>query len=81
LRELGRDVHRFSEAQVPGERLAACCRRVTYISNPVNCPEATLDWLKSAPIKLIRTDDASHWMSVDQPAKLPNILLEVLVSD
>ena len=77
LWELGCDVRRFSETQVPGDVLretAAVC----YLYNPANFSPATLDWLRRNPLPTIRLDGASHWPSIDQPDRLAQRILEAL---
>ena len=69
LWQLGCDTRRFSEQNVPGEILIACAETV-YFYNPVNLPEASLEWLHSHDVRRVRLSNASHWASVDQPAQL-----------
>lgn len=77
LWQLGTDARRFSEAQVPGDVLAASAR-VTYLYNPDNCPESTLRWLDAHPMKRIILEGATHWASVDRPAVLADKICEAL---
>ena len=77
LWELGCDVRRFSDAQMPGEVLRDTAT-VWYLYNPANCPPATLDWLRRNPLQTIRLDGASHWPSVAEPDMLAQRILEAL---
>jgi len=77
LWELGCDVRRFSARISPGEILSRSAE-VFYLYNPSNCPEATLVWLRTSSIHLIRADSASHWISVDQPEELSRLALAAL---
>ena len=79
LWELGRDARRFSETKHPGEFLLAA-GKVSYLYNPPNCPESTLDWLRAHPIDKRVLSGASHWPSVDAPALLSLKCIEALES-
>lgn len=69
LWDLGRDARRFSGETAPGETLLAAAD-VTYFYNPVNCPQASLDWLLGRKVRQVVLQGASHWPSVDQPERL-----------
>ena len=77
LWQLGQDVRRFSNENVPGEVLASA-GRVTYLYNPDNCPVDTLQWLETNQMELMILADASHWASVDQPKMLARKISQVL---
>lgn len=78
LWQLGRDAAAFSARHLPGDVLRQT-RRVCYIFNPPNCPQATLDWLAREPVAQCRLPDAaSHWPSVDQPHALSEATLRML---
>ncbi len=77
LWELGCDARRFSEQFVPGDVLGEV-ENVIYLYNPANCPETTIDWLKTNAMKRIVMENATHWKSVDQPEKLSGKILEAL---
>lgn len=77
LWQLGRDAGAFSARQVPGEVLREV-RRVCYLFNPPNCPQATLDWLARTPIAQCLLPDTSHWPSIDQPRLLAAETLRML---
>ncbi len=77
LWQLGRDARRFSEKTTPGEVLMTA-GRVTYLYNPDNCPDSSLRWLASNPIRRLVLDRATHWKSVDQPQLLSDKMLEAL---
>lgn len=66
LWHLGRDARRFSETRHPGEVLIAS-GRVSYFYDDPNCPQSTLDWLRSHDIDARRLAGASHWPSIDVP--------------
>jgi pimeloyl-ACP methyl ester carboxylesterase len=77
LWELGRDARRFSQTTHPGEFLLAE-GKISYLYDPPNCPESTLDWLRSHPIDKRLLPGASHWPSVDAPALLAAKCIETL---
>lgn len=77
LWQLGRDARRFSEARHPGDVLIASAR-VSYLYDPPNCPQATLDWIDTHPIDKRRLPGASHWPSVDAPELLSRQCLAAL---
>ena len=77
LWQLGNDAHRFSAQQVPGDVLASSAN-ATYLYNPENCPDSTLEWLKSNQIKRIVLANATHWKSVDQPELLAEKISKAL---
>ena len=69
LWQLGRDARRFSKTQHPGEVLAAS-GKVSYLYDDPNCPQSTLEWLRSHDIDTRRLSGASHWPSIDAPDRL-----------
>ncbi len=77
LWELGCDARRFSNAQVPGELLLEIAQ-VTYLYNPENCPDSTLEWLSKNQMRRIALNNATHWVSVDQPRFLAEKISAVL---
>jgi pimeloyl-ACP methyl ester carboxylesterase len=77
LWQLGKDARRFSTEKVPGEILASAAK-VTYLYNPDNCPESTLEWLRQYPMERIVLANATHWASVDQPKLLAEKILTAL---
>jgi len=79
LWQLGTDAHRFSSTQVAGEVLVASAN-VTYLYNPDNCPQSTLEWLRENSIRKIVLDNATHWISVSQPDLLSETIQSVLNS-
>ncbi|WP_162917425.1 alpha/beta fold hydrolase [Dongia deserti] len=77
LWELGCEARRFSAVCVPGEVLIESAK-ACYLYNPANCPEATLEWLRTHPIPALRLEGASHWPSLDQPHLVARSILEAL---
>ena len=78
LWQLGTDARRFSAKHVPGVVLQNAAD-VTYLYNPDNCPQSTLDWLAENKLDRIVLDNASHWTSVDQPGMLADKIAEALL--
>lgn len=79
LWELGCDAHRFSSTRSPGELLQNAAPQVHYIYNPANTPPETISWLEDHP-NLPRSElpGASHWMMVDQPQLLAQLIACIL---
>ena len=77
LWQLGKDARRFSTDHVPGEILAEAAQ-VIYLYNPENCPQTTLHWLDENPMDRIVLENASHWVSVDQPELLADRIAAAL---
>lgn len=77
LWQLGSDAHRFSSRQIPGELLVSSAK-TTYLYNPDNCPQSTLEWLKKNSIEKIILDQATHWVSVSEPHLLSEKILSVI---
>jgi len=77
LWQLGNDAHHFSSKQIPGELLTVSAN-ATYLYNPDNCPESTLEWLEQNSIKKIILENATHWISVSQPDLLSEKILSAM---
>ncbi len=77
LWQLGTDARRFSSEHVPGEILENAAK-VTYIYSTQNCPDSTLRWLEKSQMARIVLDNATHWVSVDQPDLLADKIIEAL---
>ncbi|CTQ58681.1 alpha/beta fold hydrolase [Roseibium album] len=69
LWSLGRDARQYSQTSHPGERLRSA-GNVLYVLNPANCPENSLNWLKTSGLTKVELDGASHWPTIDQPSKV-----------
>ena len=73
LWELGRDARRYSMEHVPGDNLIKSTD-VVYVYNPANLPKTSLEWLDSNEVRQVQLDNASHWVSIDQPDRLAEVL-------
>lgn len=73
LWHLGCDARRYSVKNIPGDNLIESAD-VVYVYNPANLPKTSLEWLDSNKVKQVQLDNASHWVSVDQPNRLAVVL-------
>ena len=62
---------------MPGDVLASSAR-VTYVYNPANCPDRSLAWLSNSSVDRVAVEGASHWLSVEQPERLSELVLSSL---
>ncbi|MCI5045391.1 MAG: alpha/beta hydrolase [Aquisalinus sp.] len=77
LWELGQGAYRYSQEYIPGDALMRA-DKVTYIYNPENVPQASLQWLEDNPLERIILPAASHWPTLDQPHQLAEAIVSAL---
>ena len=78
LWQLGCDARRYSVENIPGDNLIKSAD-VVYLYNPANLPKTSLEWLDSNEVRQVQLDNASHWVSIDQPDRLTEVLTAELI--